>query len=108
MSKAYTARARSAAHVGPLAGVRVLDLSSVMMGPYATQLLGDMGADVIVVEQAVGDKNRFMGKGPHPQLSGIALNLLRNKRDICLNLKDPRGREACLRLAATCDVLVTN
>src|SRR3984957_2304881 len=93
---------------GPLAGVRVLDLSSVMMGPYATQLLGDMGADVIVVEQAAGDKNRFMGQGPHPQLSGIALNLLRNKRDICLDLKDPRGREACLRLAATCDVLVTN
>jgi crotonobetainyl-CoA:carnitine CoA-transferase CaiB-like acyl-CoA transferase len=93
---------------GPLAGVRVLDLSSVMMGPYATQLLGDMGADVILVEQAAGDKNRSMGEGPHPQLSGIALNLLRNKRDICLNLKDPRGREACLRLAATCDVLVTN
>jgi crotonobetainyl-CoA:carnitine CoA-transferase CaiB-like acyl-CoA transferase len=93
---------------GPLAGVRILDLSSVMMGPYATQLLGDMGADVIVVEQAAGDKNRFMGQGPHPQLSGIALNLLRNKRDLCLDLKDPRGREACLRLAATCDVLVTN
>jgi crotonobetainyl-CoA:carnitine CoA-transferase CaiB-like acyl-CoA transferase len=93
---------------GPLAGVRVLDLSSVMMGPYATQLLGDMGADVIVVEQASGDKNRFMGKGPHPQLSGISLNLLRNKRDICLDLKDARGREACLRLAGTCDVMVTN
>lgn len=93
---------------GPLAGVRVLDLSSVMMGPYATQLLADMGAEVIVVERDRGDKNRYMGRGPHPQLSGIAMNLLRNKRDICLDLKDPRGREACLRLAATCDVFVTN
>jgi crotonobetainyl-CoA:carnitine CoA-transferase CaiB-like acyl-CoA transferase len=93
---------------GPLAGIRVLDLSSVMMGPFATQLLADMGAEVIIVERDVGDKNRYMGRGPHPQLSGIAMNLLRNKRDICLDLKDPRGREACLRLAATCDVFVTN
>ncbi len=51
---------------GPLAGVRVLDLTSVVMGPFATQLLGDLGADVITVEPARGDNSRSMGGGPHP------------------------------------------
>jgi len=93
---------------GPLSGVRVLDLTSVLMGPYATQLLGDLGADVITVEPAGGDPNRSMGDGPHPQLSGIALNLLRNKRNISLDFKHPAGHKALLDIVATCDVLVTN
>ena len=93
---------------GPLAGIRVLDLSSVIMGPYATQILGDLGADVICVEDAGGDTNRVMGPGPEPGLSGVAMNVLRNKRNICLDLKHADGREACLRLAATCDVVITN
>ncbi len=94
--------------LGPLAGVRVLDLSSVIMGPFATQILGDLGADVICVEEAHGDTNRIMGPGPEPGMSGVSLNLLRNKRNVCLDLKDPAGRDAFLRIAATCDVLVTN
>lgn len=93
---------------GPLSGVRVLDLTSVVMGPYATQLLGDLGADVITVEPATGEANRAMGPGPLPQLSGTALNLLRNKRNISLDFKQPAGREALLAVAATCDVFVTN
>ena len=93
---------------GPLTGIRVLDLSSVIMGPYATQIFGDLGADVICVEDARGDTNRVMGAGPEPGLSGVALNILRNKRNICLDLKHADGREAFLRLAATCDVVVTN
>ncbi len=93
---------------GPLADVRVLDLTSVVMGPMATQILGDLGADVVTVEEIGGDTNRFMGRGPHPQLSGIALNLMRNKRNISLDLKHPDGREACLRLAERSDILVTN
>ena len=93
---------------GPLEGVRVLDLSSVLMGPYATQILGDLGADVVTVEDRGGDRNRAMGPGPAPDMSGVALNLLRNKRSVCLDLKDPMGREACLRIAATSDVLITN
>jgi crotonobetainyl-CoA:carnitine CoA-transferase CaiB-like acyl-CoA transferase len=93
---------------GPLAGIRVLDLSSVIMGPLATQIMGDLGADVIVAEAAGGDTNRRMGAGPHPQLSGMSLNVLRNKRNVAIDLKTPSGRDALLRVAATCDVLVTN
>lgn len=93
---------------GPLDGVRVLDLTSVVMGPLATQTFGDLGADVITVETAKGETNRYMGAGPHPDLSGIALNLLRNKRNLAIDLKADAGRDAVLRLAATCDVFVTN
>ncbi len=93
---------------GPLGGVRVLDLSTVVMGPYATQVLGDLGADVIVIEGATLETNRVMGPGPHPQLSGTALNLMRNKRSVRIDFKHPQGREALLRIAASCDVVITN
>jgi crotonobetainyl-CoA:carnitine CoA-transferase CaiB-like acyl-CoA transferase len=93
---------------GALTGVRVLDLSSVVMGPMATQILGDLGADVITVEAEKGETNRVMGAGPHRHLSGVSLNLLRSKRNIGVNLRHPDGREVLLRLAATCDVFVTN
>ena len=93
---------------GPLAGVRVLDLSSVLMGPVATRTLGDFGADVIFVESAAGDRNRSMGAGPTPEFSGVALNLLRNKRGIAVDLKQAQGKQAFLDIAATCDVMITN
>jgi crotonobetainyl-CoA:carnitine CoA-transferase CaiB-like acyl-CoA transferase len=93
---------------GPLDGVRVLDLTSVVMGPYATQIMGDLGADVITVEPSRGDPARAMGAGPTTQLSGVALNLLRNKRNVALNFKDAAGRAVLLDIAATCDVFITN
>ena len=93
---------------GPLDGVRVLDLTTVIMGPYATQVLGDLGADVVKVETGGGDTSRVVGGGPHPQLSGIALNLHRNKRSISLDLKHARGKEVFLDLLDTSDVFVTN
>ena len=93
---------------GALDGFRVLELSSVIMAPHATQVLGDLGAEVIKVETGGGDLNRVMGGGPHRELSGIALNVNRNKRAVSLNLKVPAGRAAFLRILDTCDVLVTN
>lgn len=92
----------------PLEGIRVLDLSSVVMGPLATQLLADQGADVIVVEDRRGDTNRSMGAGPHPDLSGVSLNLMRNKRSIGLDIRDPSGYEILLGLVGGSDVVVTN
>lgn len=94
--------------MGPLAGIRVLDISSVLMGPFSTQVLGDYGAEVIAVEPFEGTNSRRMGGGPHRELSGIALNLLRNKQSVAIDLKHPEGRAACLRIAATCDVMITN
>jgi crotonobetainyl-CoA:carnitine CoA-transferase CaiB-like acyl-CoA transferase len=93
---------------GLLDGVRVVDLTSVVMGPLATQILGDLGADVITVEDPRGTLSRVMTAGPRPGLSGVALNLLRNKRNVVLDLKGTEGRDALLEVVATADVLVTN
>ncbi|GAC1589006.1 MAG: CoA transferase [Acidimicrobiales bacterium] len=86
----------------------MLDLTSVVMGPLCTQILGDQGADVIVVERPAGETNRMMGSGPHPQFSGVALNLMRNKRSVSFDLKSADGQDAIRRLIPTCDALVTN
>lgn len=93
---------------GPFAGVKVLDLTRVLMGPLCTQVLADQGADVILVEANGGDTNRVMGPGPHPELSGIALNVLRNKRSVDLDLKSETGRRALHELVRGCDVVVTS
>jgi crotonobetainyl-CoA:carnitine CoA-transferase CaiB-like acyl-CoA transferase len=88
--------------------VRVLDITSVVMGPLATQILGDLGAEVISIESERGDTNRHMGPRAAKDLSDVSLNLLRNKRNVALDLRHPAGREAALAIAATCDVVVTN
>ena len=93
---------------GPLTGIRVLDLTSVIMGPVATQVLGDLGAEVVTVEGRRGDTNRSMGPGPVPGMSGTSMNLMRNKRSLGLDLKYRAGREAFLRLAQRSDVVITN
>jgi crotonobetainyl-CoA:carnitine CoA-transferase CaiB-like acyl-CoA transferase len=92
----------------PLDGIRVVDMTSIVMGPLATQLLGDQGADVIVIEDRRGDTNRAMGPGPHPDLSGVSLNLLRNKRSVGLDIRTDAGYDVLTRLVATADVFVTN
>jgi crotonobetainyl-CoA:carnitine CoA-transferase CaiB-like acyl-CoA transferase len=92
----------------PLEGVRVVDLTSVVMGPLGTQILADMGADVVVIETPLGDANRHMGPGSHPDLSGVAMNLMRNKRSIVLDLASTDGREVLRRMVAAADVFVTN
>lgn len=91
---------------GPLAGVRVVDLSRVVMGPFATQILADQGADVVMIEAAGGDTNRVMGPGPAPEFSGVALNLLRNKRSLALDLKNVEHVAVVRDLLAEADVVV--
>lgn len=83
-------------------------MTSVLMGPYATQTLGDYGADVIKVEAAEGDITRQIGPARHPGMGPVYLNANRSKRSIALDLKTAAGRAVLLRLASTADVLVYN
>lgn len=93
---------------GPLAGVRVLDLTAVVLGPLATQVLGDWGADVIKLEPPEGDLMRANGVSTVPGLSSIFLAINRNKRSLVVDLKQPAGVAAVKRLLPTVDVLVHN
>lgn len=93
---------------GPLASVRILDLTSVILGPYATQILADFGADVIKVEAPSGDIMRHVGPMRNSGMGHIYLNLNRNKRSIVLDLKQAEARDALCELTKTADVIVSN
>lgn len=93
---------------GPLDGIRIIDLSAVVLGPVATLHLADMGADVIKVEPPDGDVMRNAGNAPSPKMGPIFLAVNRNKRSLCLDLKRPEAIDALKRLIKSADVFVHN
>ena len=93
---------------GPLDGIRVLDLSAVVSGPLCTQILGDLGADVVKVETPRGDSMRIAGWPIRGGVTPLFAQVNRNKRGIVLDLKVPAAQEAARRLARDADVLVEN
>ena len=93
---------------GPLAGITVIDLTAVVLGPLTTQILGDLGADIIKVEPPEGDIMRAGGAARHPGMGSIYLALNRNKRSVALDLKQPEGAAVLRRLIARADVVIHN
>lgn len=93
-------------HKGPLAGIRVVDLTSVVFGPYATQIMADMGAEVIKVESPAGDDTRWITAAPAPGMGGIFVNVNRGKKSITLDLRQEADKQVLRKLVATADVFI--
>jgi crotonobetainyl-CoA:carnitine CoA-transferase CaiB-like acyl-CoA transferase len=93
---------------GPLAGIRLLDLTTVQMGPWCTRIIADFGADVIKVEAPEGDSSRYTGVPRHRGMSGSFQHNARGKRSIALDLKQPQARQAVLRLVPDVDAFASN
>ncbi|WP_367349861.1 CaiB/BaiF CoA transferase family protein [Sphingobium yanoikuyae] len=89
---------------GPLAGIRVVDLTAMVFGPYATQIMADMGADVIKIEPPAGDATRYINAGPTPELGGVFTNVNRGKRSVVLDLRQEADKATLRALIATADV----
>lgn len=96
----------SSSRQGPLAGIRVVDLTNMVFGPYCTQILADLGADVIKVEPPAGDATRFINNGPAPDLGGVFTNVNRGKRSIVLDLATEDGRAKLTRLIEGADCFI--
>ena len=93
---------------GPLSGLKVLELTSVVLGPWAAQTMADMGADVIKIEAPFGDSNRQLGASRNPGMAALYLSNNRNKRSLVLDLKQDSARDALLAIVKDCDVFLHN
>jgi crotonobetainyl-CoA:carnitine CoA-transferase CaiB-like acyl-CoA transferase len=93
---------------GPLQGIKVVEMTSVVLGPWACQMLADMGAEVVKIEQPRGDSNRTLGAANNPGMAALYLTCNRNKRSIVLDLRLPGARDALLALVKDADVFVHN
>jgi len=93
---------------GPLSGLKVLELTSVVLGPWAAQTMADMGADVIKIEAPFGDSNRQLGASRNPDMAALYLSNNRNKRSLVLDLKQKSARDALLAIVKDCDVFLHN
>ena len=93
---------------GPLSGLKVLELTSVVLGPWAAQIIADMGADVIKIEAPFGDSNRQLGASKNPGMAALYLSNNRNKRSLVLDLKQESARDALLAIVKDCDVFLHN
>lgn len=92
--------------LGPLHGIKVIEIASMVLGPLATQYLGDMGADVIKIEPPEGDLTRSLGPQRHPGMSAVFINCNRNKRSVVLDLRHAGDQEILRQIVAQCDVVV--
>src|SRR5689334_14945189 len=101
-------RAPAAPMIPLLKGLRILDLTTVILGPYATQILGDFGAEIIKIEPPEGDSMRFVAPVMAGKVSAIFANNNRNKRSIALDLKTDAGRAVLMKLIPTADAFVHN
>lgn len=93
---------------GALSGIRILDLTTVQMGPWCTRIVADLGAEVIKIEASEGDSNRYTGVPRNRGVSGTFQHNARGKQSIALDLRKPAGREVALRLAKRADAFVSN
>ena len=92
----------------PLEGVKIIDLTTIIFGPLCTQILADYGADVIKIEAPEGDFSRHAGPTRVPSMGPLYVNLNRNKRGICLDLRKPNAVHALLRMCASADIFISN
>jgi crotonobetainyl-CoA:carnitine CoA-transferase CaiB-like acyl-CoA transferase len=93
-------------HTGPLSEVRVVDLTAMVMGPYCTQIMADMGADVIKIEPPAGDNTRYISVGPEPGMAGVFVNVNRGKRSVVLDLRSGESKDTLRELIKNSDVFI--
>ena len=93
---------------GPLSGIKIIDVSSILMVPYCTRILADLGAEVIKVETLEGDNTRYIGPSVNKGMGAVFLNLNRNKKSISIDLKKDEGKKIIFKLIADSDIFVSN